>query len=86
MDNDQDKIPAELKLKLLQAEKEINESIPSRFDWQRGGFICALTAGAFFIVGIIARAPIFSALGFAVCGGITGLLVGATHKPRRYDK
>lgn len=86
MDNDQDKIPAELKLKLLQAEKEINEAIPPRFNWQRGGLICALTGGAFFIVGILARAPIFSALGFAVCGAITGLLVGATHKPKRYDK
>ena len=82
----EEKIPAELKLKLMEAEKNINESIPPRFNWKRGGMIAAFTCIAFFLFGMFARAPIGSSLGFALCGAITGLLVGATHKPKRYDR
>lgn len=80
---DEEKIPAELKLKLLEAEKEINESIPQRFNWKRGAMVAAFTCIAFFLFGIF-FAPIGSAIGFSICGAITGLLVGATHKPKRY--
>lgn len=83
---DEEKIPAELKLKLMEAEKEVNDALPPRFDWKRGVLISILTCGAFFAVGLLFRAPIGSAIGFAICGAITGLLVGATHKPKRYDR
>ena len=83
---DEEKLPAELKLKIMQAEKEINEAMPKKFDWKRGVFIAILTGFAFFAVGIVARAPIGSAVGFALCGAVTGLLVGAMNKPKRYDR
>lgn len=77
---DEEKIPAELKLKLLEAEKQINESLPKGPNWQNGIMTAALTGIAFFAVGIVARAPIFSSLGFAMIGAVTGLLVGAYRK------
>ena len=83
---DEEKLPAELKLKMMQVEKEINDSMPKKFDWNRGIFNAIIAAIAFFVVGIVARAPIFSSLGFALCGAVTGLLVGATTKPKRHGR
>lgn len=83
---DEEKLPAELKLKIMQAEKEINDAMPKKFDWNRGLFNAVIAAIAFFVVGVIARAPIFSSLGFALCGAVTGLMVGAMNKPKRHDR
>ena len=74
---DEEKVPAALKLKLLEAEKQLNETLPRGPNWRNGILTAILTAIAFFAVGIVARAPIGSALGFAITGGITGLFVGA---------
>lgn len=81
---DEEKLPAELKLELLQAEKAISETMPKIPDWQRGWLTAAIAGAAFFAFGILARAPIVSSLGFALIGAITGLLVGAYRKPGKY--
>ena len=83
---DEEKIPAQLKLELLEAEKKINETMPKIPDWKRGYLTAVLTCAAFFAVGIAARAPIGSSLGFALIGAVTGLLVGAYRKPGQYGK
>ena len=83
---DEEKLPAELKLELLQAEKDISETMPKVPDWQRGFLTAAIAGAAFFAFGILARAPIVSSLGFAFIGAITGLLVGAYRKPGKYVK
>ena len=83
---EEDKIPAQLKLELLKAEEEINKSMPKGPDWKRGYLTAILTLFAFFAVGVAARAPIGSSIGFALIGGVTGLLVGAYRKPGRYGK
>lgn len=83
---DEEKIPAQLKLELLKAEKEISENMPKVPDWQRGWLTAAIAGAAFFAFGLVARAPIVSSLGFALIGAITGLLVGAYRKPGKYVK
>ncbi len=83
---DEEKIPAQLKLELLKAEKEISENMPKVPDWQRGFLTAAIAGVAFFAFGLLARAPITSSLGFALVGAITGLLVGAYRKPGKYGK
>ena len=83
---DEEKIPAQLKLELLKAEKEINENMPKVPDWQRGFLTAAIAGAAFFAFGVLARAPITSSLGFALVGAVTGLLVGAYRKPGKYVK
>ena len=83
---DEEKIPAQLKLELLKAEEEINKSMPKIPDWKRGSLTAVLTLFAFFAVGVAARAPIGSSIGFALIGAITGLLVGAYRKPGKYGK
>ena len=83
---DEEKIPAQLKLELLKAEKEINENMPKVPDWQRGSLTAVIAAAAFFAFGMLARAPITSSLGFALVGAVTGLMVGAYRKPGKYGK
>ena len=83
---DEEKIPAQLKLELLEAEKKINETMPKIPDWQRGKITAILTCAAFFAFGLLAKAPISSAIGFALVGAVTGLLVGAYRKPGKYGK
>ena len=83
---DEEKLPAELKLELLQAEKAISETMPKIPDWQRGFLTAAIAGAAFFAFGLLARAPIASSLGFALVGAVTGLLVGAYRKPGKYGK
>ena len=83
---DEEKLPAELKLKIMQAEKEINEAMPKVPDWKNGRLTAVITGAAFFAVGIASSVPIASALGFAAIGTVVGLLVGAMNKPKRYDR
>lgn len=77
---DEEKIPAEIKLRLLEAEKDINENLPQGPDWKHGAVTAILTGIAFFAVGVAAKAPILSSLGFALVGAVVGLLVGAYRK------
>ena len=77
---EEDKIPASLKLKLMEAEKQVNETMPKGPNWRRGLQTAILTGIAFLAVGIAAKAPILSSLGFAFVGAITGLMVGAYRK------
>ena len=77
---EEDKIPASLKLKLMEAEKQVNEAMPKGPNWRLGCQTAVLTGIAFFAFGIAAKAPLFSAIGFAIIGAVVGLLVGAYRK------
>ena len=77
---EEDKIPASLKLKLMEAEKQVNEAMPKGPNWRRGCQTAVLTAIAFFAFGVAAKAPLFSSIGFALVGAVVGLLVGAYRK------
>lgn len=78
---DQEKLSPELKLKLLMAEKEVEENMPkNNFNTPRAILNGTLCLVAFFVVGLLCKAPIGSAIGFAVIGGIVGILVGGIRK------
>ena len=82
----EEKIPAALKLQLQQAEENVNKSMPKGPEWKRGYLTAVIAGVAFFAFGIAARAPLGSAIGFALIGAITGLLVGAYRKTGKNGK
>ena len=83
---DEEKISAELKHKLLEAEEQVKSAMPPGPDWKRGMLTGVFAFAAFFIFGLLSRAPVLSSLGFALVGGVTGVLVGAYRKPQRYGR
>ncbi|MBR7156293.1 MAG: hypothetical protein IKD22_05615 [Lentisphaeria bacterium] len=78
---EQEKLSPELKLQLLMAEKEVEENMSqSNFNIQRAALNGVLCLIAFFVVGLLCKAPLGSAIGFGVIGGIVGIMVGGVRK------
>ena len=79
-----EKLPAELRLELLEAEQQIEKNMPEPFfKWQRGIATAVLTGFAFAGFGFFSRAPLGSTIAFAFIGAAVGFCVGSCKRPPR---
>lgn len=83
MDNNEEKLPPELREKLLEVElaAEAEERKLVRFDKQKALLIGLFSLGLGFTLGIAMRAGLAKALIFGVFCGLVGFVTGGFQRP-----
>lgn len=85
MENQEEKLPPELKEKLLEVElaAEENERKNPRFDTKKAATIGLLSFGMGFTLGIGLRGGVVNSLIFAIFSGACGFLCGGCQRPKK---
>ena len=84
MDEENNELSAELKLKLLEVEEQAKKE--SRFDVQKGIPLALISFALFLAFGIVFKGGLLNSLIFAVFGAIVGFFSGAAKRPPRKQK